>query len=99
MGVKSYAHQRYKVIDDLLTNSMRRYPTMKEIIDKCEERIDRRPSPDTIQRDIARMKKPPPDGFDAPLHYDTINRGYEYTEPNFSIDKIGLNDHDIDSFC
>ena len=39
MGVKNYAQQRYKVIDNLLTNSMRRYPTMNDIIEKCEERI------------------------------------------------------------
>ena len=97
MGVKNYAQQRYKVIDNLLTNSMRRYPTMEDIIEKCEERIDRRPSFETIQKDIATMKLPPPDGFYAPIKFNASQRGYEYTDPDFSIDKIGLNDHDIES--
>jgi len=97
MGVKNYAQQRYKVIDNLLTNSMRRYPTMQDIIDKCEERIDRRPSPETVQKDIAKIRLHPPDGFNAPIEYNSVYKGYEYTDSDFTIDRIGLNDHDIDS--
>jgi predicted DNA-binding transcriptional regulator YafY len=43
------------------------------------------------------MKLPEPDGFDAPIVYCRTNRGYYYTNPNFSINSVSLSDADINS--
>ena len=90
MNLSKSAFRRYKVIDNLLRNPMRKYPTMEEIIDACREKLDFEPSTETIQKDIANMKLPHPDGFDAPIKFNRGKGGYEYTDPNFSITGVSL---------
>ena len=70
MPINKSAFRRYKVIDMLLQNKMKRYPTMQEIIDACLDKLKIDTSKETIQRDIARMRMSPPDGFDAPIYYN-----------------------------
>jgi len=97
MPINKNALGRYKVIDMLLRNSMRPYPTMKDIIEACRIKLNIDPSVDTIQKDIERMRMDPPDGFGAPLQYNDSRRGYEYLDPNYSISGIPLSDEDIDT--
>lgn len=97
MGVSRSAYRRYKVIDSLLRNTMRPYPTLVDIQEACENKLDISPSLDTLEKDIRNMKLPEPDGFDAPIYYCRLNKGYQYTNPNFSINSIGLTDTDINS--
>ena len=97
MPVNKNALGRYKVIDMLVRNNMRPYPTMEDIIEACREKLGIDPSIHTIQKDINRMKLDPPEGFSAPLEYNTSKRGYEYLDPNYSISGIPLSDSDIDT--
>ena len=97
MPVNKNALGRYKVIDMLVRNNMRPYPTMEDIIEACREKLGIDPSTETIQKDMARMRMDPPDGFSAPLEYNTSKRGYEYLDPNYSISGIPLSDSDIDT--
>ena len=97
MPINKSAFRRYKVIDMLLQNKMKRYPTMQEIIDACLDKLKIDTSKETIQRDIARMRMSPPDGFDAPIYYNRSQNGYEYTEPNFSLFGVKLSDSDIEA--
>ena len=90
MNLSKSAFRRYKVIDGLLRNPMRKYPNMNEIIDACLDKLDFLPSKETIQKDLANMRLPYPDGFDAPIRYCHINRGYEYTDPNYSLSGVSL---------
>ena len=57
MPINKSAFRRYKVIDQLLRNRMRMYPTMEDIIEACREKLDVDPSPETIQKDIAKDLK------------------------------------------
>jgi predicted DNA-binding transcriptional regulator YafY len=97
MNYSKSAFKRYKVIDSLLRNTMRKYPSMNDIIQACIEKLDFEPSIETIQKDLANMKLPSPDGFDAPIKYCRLNKGYLYTDPNYSITGQTLLQDELDS--
>lgn len=97
MAISRSAYRRYKVIDSLLRNTMRPYPTIINIREACEQKLDLSPSLDTLEKDIRNMKLPEPDGFDAPIVYCRLHKGYYYTNPNFSINAVSLTDNDISS--
>jgi predicted DNA-binding transcriptional regulator YafY len=75
---------------------MRKYPTMTEIIDACIEKLDFEPARETIQKDLANMRLPYPDGFDAPVRYCPRRKGYEYTDPNYSLAGVSLRQEELD---
>ncbi|MEY4603570.1 MAG: hypothetical protein RIT43_862 [Bacteroidota bacterium] len=95
MNLSKSAFRRYKVIDSLLRNPMRKYPTMEEIISACMQKLDFEPSPETIQKDIANMRLPHPDGFDAPIHYNRQRRGYEYLDPSYTLAGVSLRQEEL----
>ena len=97
MPINKNAYRRYKVIDACLRNKMRRYPNMKEILAALEEKLGVNTTAETVQKDIAVMKMLPPDGFDAPIKFNRTHLGYEYTNPDFSINGVSLNSYDVDS--
>lgn len=97
MNLSKSAFRRYKVIDGLLRNPMKRFPTMDEIITACHEKLDFYPSVETIQKDIANMRLPYPDGFDAPIHYNRSKRGYEYTDPNYALSGVALRADELET--
>ena len=88
---------RYKVIDELLRNSMRPYPTMQVIIKACFDKLKYSPCVDTIQKDIANMRLPSPGGFDAPIRYNREKNGYEYTDPDYSLLSVSLRQEEIEA--
>jgi predicted DNA-binding transcriptional regulator YafY len=97
MPVNNSAYRRYKVIDMLLRNKMKPFPTMDDLIDACWEKVQVKTTLETIQKDIARMRMSPPDGFDAPIYFDRKHLGYAYRDPNFTLTGINLNQSEIDS--
>ncbi len=97
MAISRSAYRRYKVIDSLLRNTMRPYPTIIDIQEACQQKLDISPSLDTLEKDIRNMKLPEPDGFDAPITYCRLNKGYHYTNSKFSINGVSLNENDINS--
>lgn len=97
MAISKSAYRRYKVIDSVLRNKSRKYPSIEEIQTACENALDLKPSLDTLEKDFRNMKMPEPDGFDAPIAYCRQNRGYHYKDPNFSINGVSLSYKDVDS--
>jgi predicted DNA-binding transcriptional regulator YafY len=97
MNLSKSAFRRYKIIDSLLRNTMRKYPSMEEILDACERHLDYRPSIDTIQKDIYNMKLSYPDGFDAPIRFSRTHMGYEYSDPNYALSGVSLQQGEIDA--
>lgn len=90
LNLSKSAMRRYMVIDGLLRNPMKKYPTMAEILEACYEKLDYTPSEDTIQKDIRNMKMDPPLGFGAPIRFSRLHLGYEYTDPNYTLTSISL---------
>lgn len=97
MNLSKSAFRRYKVIDNVLRNSMKRYPKMEDFIEACQTKLDFYPSEETIQKDIANMRLPYPDGFDAPIRYNRANRGYEYTNAEYSLIGVSLRQEEVDA--
>lgn len=93
MGISKSAYSRYKIIDNMLKNQFKPYPTLEAMQEACENKLDFSPSLDTLEKDIRNMKQS--DVFDAPILYCRKNKGYYYTNPNFSINSIPLTDDDI----
>ena len=94
MPANKSAFKRYMIIDALLRNKMRPYPTMQDIISACEDK-DVYISPESIQKDMAFMRGSAPDGFDAPIKFNRTHGGYEYTQPDYSIMKVALSEEEI----
>ena len=97
MPLSNSAYSRYKVIDARIRNTRKPYPSLEDLQEACFEKMQSYPSLHTLEKDIRNMKMSEPHGFEAPIMYCRINRGYFYTEPNFSINSIALSDLDIDT--
>jgi predicted DNA-binding transcriptional regulator YafY len=95
MNISKSAFSRYRVIDNMLKNIYKPYPTLLDIQEACSRNLDYCPSLDTLEKDIRNMKQF--DVFDAPIVYCRKNRGYFYTNSNYSLNAIPLTDHDISS--
>lgn len=93
MGVSKSAYSRYRIIDKMLKNTFKPFPTLEDIQEACEQKLDFSPSLDTLEKDIRNMKQS--DVFEAPIVYCRKNKGYYYTNPNYSINSIPLTDDDI----
>jgi predicted DNA-binding transcriptional regulator YafY len=97
MPVSKSAYRRYKIIDSILRNTRDYYPTIEEIKTAIEKKLKQEFSLDTLEKDFRNMKFPEPEGFDAPIAYCRKNKGYHYTDSNFSINGVRLTDLDIES--
>lgn len=89
---------RYKVIDQCLRNSFRRW-TLNDLIDACSEALFEYEGKDvfvskrTVQLDIQHMRSDKL-GYEAPIEvYD--RKYYRYTDPNYSIKNIPIREGDI----
>ena len=78
--------ERYRVIDELLSRSIKEYPNMDKIIAACQLKLKVKPAKETIQKDLARMKEE----FKAPIYFNRLQDGYEYTISGYSIDSTSL---------
>jgi len=93
-GKKPYP--RYRVINNCLINKQQQYWSLQELRDKLAENdlfVEKR----SLQYDLENMRYDEHLGYKAPIGYCSRNRGYYYTDPNYSIDTVPLNAEDIRS--
>ena len=95
MPINKEAFIRYRIIDECIRNKYRPYPSMDDLREKCEDKLGTSFSESTIQKDIKAMKEDPLLGYEAPIKYSKRHNGYYYSDPNFTIAAIPLNDNDI----
>ena len=95
MAISRSAYKRYRLIDSLLRNIYKPFPTLLDIQRECSYKLNVLPSLETLQKDISNMKKS--EEFDAPIAFCRSNLGYYYTNPNYSINSIPLTENDISS--
>jgi predicted DNA-binding transcriptional regulator YafY len=88
------AVSRHKIIDSCLNNTLKPYPTLEDLAKACSEKIREGISTSTIEKDIRQMKLSQPNGYDAPIEYSKINKGYFYAEQGFSISDLKLDNHE-----
>ena len=93
MPANKSALLRYRIIDSCLTNGLRKYPTMKFIIKKIEEQLETTLSNSMFTKDIENMRNI----YSAPIEYIRKQKGYCYTEPDFSISTFPLSHDEIEA--
>lgn len=86
---------RYRIIDKMLSNPYRKFPTKLDLRRACEEALygdegGSHISESTIEKDLFAMRQE----SDAPIAYSKKDRGYYYTDPNFTINEQPLSDDD-----
>lgn len=85
---------RYRVINNLLRNSGE--ASLQEMVAACKQELgEGGTSESSLEKDIRRMRKDPPEGFKAPILYDRKSRKYRYTIEGYSIDGIPLLEGDL----
>ena len=102
MSLHKYALIRYRIIDNLLRNKYQPYPTIEQIRTKCEESLfgsdyGEHVSISTIEKDLRAMREDSELGFEAPIKYFRKYKGYQYTDPEYTIQKIPLKSEDVDA--
>lgn len=86
---------RIKIIDELL--SRKRWVKTSHIIKVIDEKLREQVSPRTIQKDIQDMKEDTRLGYNAPIEYDTKQKAYMYTDPDYSINNFSLTSEEINA--
>ncbi|MCH7534931.1 MAG: WYL domain-containing protein [Bacteroidetes bacterium] len=87
---------RYRIIDEMLKNNMKPYPSKEDIRCNLEEK-GYKVSSSTIEKDIKAMRDEVNLGFNAPIGYDHDRRGYYYTDKDYSIAEIPLTEDETES--
>lgn len=87
---------RYRIIDKCIRNKYNPFPSKRDLREACEESlfgsIDGTHICDsTIEKDMFAMKME----HDAPIKYSKAEKGYFYTDPDFSINDIPLTEDDL----
>ncbi|MGD1842465.1 MAG: helix-turn-helix transcriptional regulator [Thermonemataceae bacterium] len=65
---------RYLIIDEMLRNRQRKYPSKQDIIETITERTDRDYSDSSLEKDLRAMRT----HFNAPIEFHNGRRGYFY---------------------
>ena len=92
------AQLRYRIIDKSIRNPHKPFPTKDKLRRACEEELygsshGEHISDSTIEKDLFAMREE----FDAPIAYSKRERGYYYTDDNFTMDDIPLNEEDVEA--
>jgi predicted DNA-binding transcriptional regulator YafY len=85
---------RHRIIDQMLTNKRRLYPTLDQLAAKCIAILGSDVSTSTIEKDIRAMREQAPKGYSAPIVYSKLDGGYVYSEVGFSIAELNLNEEE-----
>ena len=97
MNFSKGALKRYIVIDRVLRNPYRKYPSLDDIREQCNEKLTADFSLETISKDVKNMRGPFPEGFDAPIKYCYFNKGYHYTDPDYSFSGVSLRPQELEA--
>lgn len=92
------AQIRYRIIDRCISNAYNPFPTKQDLRRACEEAIYGSDTgtdicDSTIEKDLRAMRME----LDAPIKYSKVDKGYYYSDEDYSIDAIPLSEDDIDA--
>ena len=98
MPVIKNALLRYRIIDRAIRNEYIPFPSKKELRQLCEDEIfgssdGTHICDSTIEKDLFAMRME----HDAPIVYSKKDRGYFYSEKNFSMDDVPLTEKDVNA--
>lgn len=101
MPANKYALLRYRIIDKCIRNKYKAYPSKEDIRQACEDFLynsfKERVSISTVEKDLFAMRNEEGLGYLAPIKFSRDLGGYYYEDPSYSIDKLPLNEDDIEA--
>ena len=102
MSLHKHALIRYRIIDSMLRNQYKPYPSIEDIRSKCEDSLfgsdwGDHISISTIEKDFKAMRTDEELGFFAPIKFSRVYMGYSYAEEDYTIHNIPLKNEDIDA--
>lgn len=98
MPTTKEAFLRYRIINECLLNKQKTFPSRLEIKDVIMDRLGLSSFSDrAFEKDLHDMRFDEELGFIAPIEYSKRERGYHYTDKNFSIDNIPLSTDELAS--
>ncbi len=101
MPANKYALLRYRIIDKCIRNKYRPYPSKEDLRQACEDFLynsfKERVSISTVEKDLFAMRNEEGLGYLAPIKFSRDLGGYYYDDPSYSIDKLPLNEDDIEA--
>jgi predicted DNA-binding transcriptional regulator YafY len=101
MPANKYALLRYRIIDKCIRNKYKPYPSKEDIRQACEDFLynsfKERVSVSTVEKDLYAMRNEEGLGYLAPIKFSRDLGGYFYDDPSYSIDKLPLNEDDIEA--
>ncbi|MBS1613077.1 MAG: WYL domain-containing protein [Bacteroidetes bacterium] len=86
MPLNREAYTRYRYIDARLRKKP--YPTLEDLIEYLNEKMDKPVSKRTVQLDLQEMRYSQALNFNAPIAYNKKERTYEYSDANYSISNL-----------
>lgn len=89
------AISRYRVIDEALRNKQRKYPSKSDLIELISQRLDQEIGVRTLEKDLQDMRESPDLNYYAPISYNKAEKGYYYSEPDYSISGIPITEEDL----
>jgi len=89
---------RYRIIDRMIRNPYRTYPSKSDLREACEESLFGSTYGDhicdsTIEKDLFAMRME----HDAPIKYSRKHEGYFYEDPDYTINDIPLSEDELES--
>jgi predicted DNA-binding transcriptional regulator YafY len=94
MPASKNAMKRYLIINRCLTSKGKKYWSTEEILRILEEN-DIFISARTLRYDIEAMRFDTILGFNAPIEYCKINKGYYYSKPLYSVNTVKLTEEQL----
>jgi predicted DNA-binding transcriptional regulator YafY len=94
MPVNKNAAFRYRIIDECLRNSRKKFPSMPDIQERVTMilGLDSLISVSSINKDFKAMR----DFYNAPIKFNAFEKGYYYEDPEFSINSFPLSTEEIE---
>jgi len=89
---------RYSIIDQCLSSRRQRYWTPEDLMEKFAE-YDLKIELRTLKYDLQNMRENSQLNYNAPIAYCRRNKGYHYTDENYSINGSNLSDSDLMSLA
>lgn len=98
MSQIKHAQIRYRIIDKMLRNEYKSFPTKEELRSACEDALfggdyGEHICDSTIEKDLFAMRME----LDAPIKYSKREKGYFYNDAAYSLDNIPLKQDEIDA--
>ena len=98
MPTTKEAFLRYRIINECLLNKQKKFPSKDELKEVIMDRLGLSSFSDrAFEKDLFDMRNDEELGFLAPIKYVAKEKGYQYTEIDYSIDKIPLSSDELAS--